>query len=477
MPARRRIGLPLGPAALLAVLLLPPPAGMEPAAWRTAGVGILMAVWWMSEAVPIPATALLPLLLFPLLGVAGIDAAAAPYANPVIFLFLGGFMLAQAMQKWGLHRRVALEVIRAVGTRPASLVAGFMAAAALLSMWVSNTATAVMMLPIGVSVVELVCRREGGGDGRDEANFAAALMLGIAYACSIGGLGTLIGTPPNALLAGFMRETYGVEIGFGRWMLLGVPLVLVGLPLTWALLVRWAHPFRIPEVPGGAEMIRRELRALGPPSRGEAAVAAVFFLAAASWIFRPLLERVLPGLSDAGIAVAAALLLFALPVHPGRGEFALDWEWARRIPWEVLLLFGGGLSLAGAIARTGLAGWIGAALSALDALPTVTVVAVVATVVIFLTELTSNTATAAAFLPVVASLAGGIGEDPLLFAVPAALAASCAFMMPVATPPNAIVYGSGAVTVPQMARAGFLLNLAFVVLVTLWGWLLAPVLL
>jgi sodium-dependent dicarboxylate transporter 2/3/5 len=472
VPWRRRAGLPLGPAALLAVLLLPPPAGMEPAAWRTAGVGILMAVWWMSEAVPIPATALVPLALFPLLGVAGADEAAAPYANPVIFLFLGGFLLAQAMQKWGLHRRIALEVIRAVGTRPARLVAGFMAAAALLSMWVSNTATAVMMLPIGISVVELVGR--SGRGGRDEANFATALMLGIAYACSIGGLGTLIGTPPNALLAGFMREAYGVEIGFGRWMLLGVPLVLVGLPLTWALLVKWAHPFRIPELPGGAEAIRGQLRALGPPSRGEVAVAAVFFLAAGAWIVRPLLERVLPGLSDAGIAVAAALLLFSLPVHPGRGEFALDWEWAKRIPWEVLLLFGGGLSLAGAIARSGLAEWIGASLSALEALPTVAIIAVVAAVVIFLTELTSNTATAAAFLPVVASLAGGIGEDPLLFAVPAALAASCAFMLPVATPPNAIVYGSGSVTVPQMARAGLWLNVAFVVLVTLWGWLLAP---
>lgn len=470
----------LGPALFLAMLLLPPPAGLTGEGWRTAAVGVLMAVWWITEAIPIPATSLLPLVLFPVLGVAGIDAAAAPYANPVIFLFLGGFLVAQAMQRWGLHRRLALSVILAVGTQPLRLIAGFMLASAFLSMWVSNTATAVMMLPIGLSVIQLVERGRGTGGGGeieraealDHPNFAISLMLGIAYACSIGGLGTLIGTPPNALLAGFMAETYGVEIGFGQWMLLGVPLVAVGLPATWWVLTRWAYPVRLREVPGGRGAIRAELDALGRPSRGEWTVGVVFALTAVAWVARPFVEPWAPGLSDAGIAIAAAVALFALPVDRRAGVHALDWESAKRLPWDVLLLFGGGLSLAGAISRSGLAQWIGAALSGLDALPLLAVVVVTVTVILFLTELTSNTATAAAFLPVVAALAVGVGENPLLLAVPAALAASCAFMLPVATPPNAIVYGSSFVTIPQMVRAGLYLNLLFIVLVTGLGYAL-----
>jgi solute carrier family 13 (sodium-dependent dicarboxylate transporter), member 2/3/5 len=470
---RQRTGLLLGPVVLLALLALPAPAGMEPAAWRTAAVGLLMAIWWISEALPIPATALLPLALFPVLGVGSVDAAAAPYANPVIFLFLGGFLIAQAMQRWELHRRIALLVIRAVGTSPVRLIGGFMLSAAFLSMWVSNTATAVMMLPIGLSVVGLVVDRPGPGvrDAGD-SNFAVALMLGIAYACSIGGLATLIGTPPNALLAGFMAETYGVRIGFGEWMLLGVPIAAVALPLTWLVLTRWVYPVRLREIPGGAGEIDRQLRRMGRLSRGERLVGSVFVLTAAAWITRPLLEARLPGLSDAGIAVAAAVVLFLLPVSLRHGEFALNWEWAKRIPWDVLILFGGGLSLAGAITRTGLAGWIGDALSAVAVLPLLLILVVVCAVMVFLTELTSNTATAAAFLPVLASLAVGIGEDPLLLAVPAALAASCAFMLPVATPPNAIVYGSSFVTIPQMARAGVVLNLIFIVLLSAAGYFL-----
>jgi solute carrier family 13 (sodium-dependent dicarboxylate transporter), member 2/3/5 len=470
---RRRIGLLMGPALLGLMLVLPVPDGMSEEAWRTAAVGLLMAVWWISEAIPIPATALLPVALFPMLGVSPVEAAAAPYANPVIFLFLGGFLIAQAMQRWNLHRRIALGVIGAVGTRPVPLIGGFMLAAAFLSMWVSNTATAVMMLPIGLSVVELALRRQGG-DAQEpgDSNFAIALMLGIAYACSIGGLATLIGTPPNALLAGFMAETYGVQIGFGEWMLVGVPLVLVGLPLAWLVLTRWVYPVRLREIPGGREAIEREIRAMGALSRGERLVAVVFVATAAAWIFRPLLEGWVPGLSDAGIAIAAAVVLFLLPVDLSTGEFVLNWEWARRLPWDVLILFGGGLSLAGAISRSGLADWIGASLSGLEVLPLLGIVLVVASVIVFLTELTSNTATAAAFLPVLASLAIGIGENPLLLAVPAALAASCAFMMPVATPPNAIVYGSSFVTIPQMARAGLVLNGIFILLLSLLGYLL-----
>ncbi len=457
------LGLLIGPPVLLLVLLLPPPEGMRVEAWRTTGVGLLMAIWWVTEAIPIPATSLLPLVLFPVLGIGTIDQAASPYANPLIFLFMGGFMIALAMQRWNLHRRIAIRIIGAVGTRPAALVGGFMLASAFLSMWVSNTATTVMMLPIGLSVIELAMRER---QGRSDPNFGVALMLGIAYACSIGGLGTLIGTPPNALLAGFMRETYGVEIGFAQWMLVGVPLVVVSLPLTWVVLTRVVYPIRVPEIPGGAEIITRERHALGRLSRGEQLVGAVCALTAAAWIFRPLFEPWAPGLTDPGIAIAGALALFLLPVDLRRGEFVLNWEWAQRLPWGVLILFGGGLSLAGAISRTGLAGWIGSAIAGFGIWPILMVMLVTITIIVFLTELTSNTATAAAFLPVVASVAIGLGESPFLLVIPAALAASCAFMMPVATPPNAIVYGSGYLTIPQMMRAGVVLNVLFILLIT-----------
>jgi sodium-dependent dicarboxylate transporter 2/3/5 len=298
-------------------------------------------------------------------------------------------------------------------------------------------------------------------------NFAIALMLGIAYAASIGGLATLIGTPPNALLAAFMLESYGVEVGFAQWMIVGLPLVIVSLPLTWLVLTRLVFPIRIREIPGGANAIRDEYAKLGPISRAERSVAVIFVATAVLWITRPLIDAYLPGLSDTSIAIAAALATFVVPVNLRKGEFLMDWPTAERLPWGVLLLFGGGLALADAVTRTGLAEWIGAALTGLQAWPLLLIVVLVTTVVIFLTELTSNTATAAAFLPVIASLAIGIGENPFVLLVPAAIAASCAFMLPVATPPNAIVYGSGYVTVPQMARAGIWLNMLFISLITI----------
>lgn len=470
--ARSRVGLIVGPLLFAALLLLPPPAGMTPAGWRTAAVGLLMAVWWITEAIPIPATALVPLLLFPLLGVGSVSAAAAPYANPVIFLFLGGFLIAAALQRCGLHRRMALTIIALVGASPRRLIGGFMAATAFISMWVSNTATVVMLLPMALSVLGLV---ESGS--RVGANFGAALLLGLAYAASIGGMGTLIGTPPNALLAGFMDEAYGVRIGFVEWMLLGVPLVLVAVPLAWLLLTRILYPVPGDAAAGGADLIRDELRRLGPLSRAELLVGAITALTAAAWVTRPLLDDIVPGLSDAGIAIGGALLLFVIPSHWRDRTPLLGWEDARHVPWGVLLLFGGGLSLADAIEQTGLATWIGEALAVVAAWPPLLVVLTVTTVIVFLTELTSNTAVSAAFLPVAAALAVGIGADPLLLAVPVALGASCAFMMPVATPPNAIVYGSGRVTIPQMARAGFWLNLVMIVLATAAAFLLAPLIL
>jgi sodium-dependent dicarboxylate transporter 2/3/5 len=471
--ARQRIGLALGPLTLLVLLLLPPPEGLEVEGWRTIAIGLWMAIWWVTEAIPIPATALLPLVLFPVLGVLDIGEAAAPYANPLVFLFLGGFVLALAMQRWELHRRIALSIVRAVGTRPRRLVLGFMLATGFLSMWVSNTATAVMMLPIGLSVIDLVLKK--GEEDPTRSHFALNLMLGIAYAASIGGLATLIGTPPNALLAGFMLEAYDVEIGFAQWMTVGLPLVVLTLPLTWLILTRLVFPIRLQEIPGGREMIDRELRELGPVSRAERWVAVVFVATALAWIFRPLLEGAVPGLSDTGIAIAAAVVLFLIPVDLERAEFVMNWEWAERLPWGVLLLFGGGLALAAAVKATGLAEWIGASLSGLGAWPTLALVLLVATLIVFLTELTSNTATAAAFLPVVAALAVGLGENPLLLAIPAALAASCAFMMPVATPPNAIVFGSSFITIPQMARAGIVLNLLFIAVITLLAYTLVLV--
>jgi sodium-dependent dicarboxylate transporter 2/3/5 len=440
---------------------------------HTAAAAVLMAVWWITEAIPIPATALCPLLLFPLLDAGNVRETAAPYAHPLIFLFMGGFMLALAMQRCDLHRRIALRIIRSRGTRPSALVAGFMIAAAFLSMWVSNTATAMMMLPIGLSVIELARDGQRAAPGRDP--FAVALLLGIAYACSIGGLGTLIGTPPNAFLAAFLSEAYQIEIGFLEWMLIGVPAVVISLPISFLLLTRVAFRIHRQELPGGAELIGRELARLGPMSRAEKQVACVFAATAAAWMARPLLAGWIPGLSDPGIAVGAAVLLFLIPTNLRRGEFLLDWEHAQRVPWGVLLLFGGGLSLAGAIQRTGLAEWSALALQGLAAWPTPAIVLIACALIVLLTEFTSNTATAAAFLPILAAVAVATGHHPMLLVVPAAMASSCAFLLPVATPPNAIVYGSNMLTIPQMIRAGLLLEILFLPLITLLAYSLLPI--
>jgi sodium-dependent dicarboxylate transporter 2/3/5 len=432
-----------------------------------------MGLLWITEAIPIPATGLLPLALFPLLGVGSIEETAAPYANPIIFLFLGGFMLAAAMERWGLHRRLALTIIRAVGTAPRRLVAGFMGSAALLSMWISNTATTLLLLPIGVSVLELADRARGD-DGRDAGDLAPALVAGIAFGAGIGGIATLIGTPPNALTAAFLLETYGIRVGFARWMAVGLPLALVALPLTYAILVRVAFRVGGAEIPGGRALIEREIESLGRVSRGERIVAAVFLLAALGWTLRPLLERWVPGLGDAGIAMLAVLALFLAPVGWKSGEFALDWASAQRVPWGVIVLFGGGLSLADAIDRSGLAGWLATAFGGFGAWPLVAIVALVVAVVVMCSELASNTATAAAFLPVVGALALSTGMDLLPLVIGAGLAASGGYMLPVATPPNAIVYGTGRITVPELARAGALLDLLFLLLVPAAAVLLVP---
>jgi solute carrier family 13 (sodium-dependent dicarboxylate transporter), member 2/3/5 len=477
-PSRKRIaGLIIGILLLVLTFLLPPPAGMSGAAWHVAGIASLMAAWWVTEALPVAATALVPVVAFPMAGVGDIREATAPYANPLIFLFLGGFMLALALERWNLHRRIALTILNRVGARPAALVAGFLITTASLSMWVSNTATAMMMLPIGLSVIRLlhtdgvVALPEG-----EDRNFAVALLLGIAYGATIGGLGTLIGTPPNALLAAYMAETHGVSIGFGQWMLLGVPMVVIMLPLAWLVLTRVAFPVGGAAIPGAQDVIAREFGALGPMRPPETRVAVIFAATAALWMIRPAINHIFPALSlsDPAIAVGAALVLFAIPANAGNGECLLNWDWAKRLPWGVLILFGGGLSLAAAISQSGLAQWIGQAMATGAGWPLFFIVLLIAFIVIFLTEITSNTATAAVFLPLVAAFALSIGASPITLMVPVALAASCAFMMPVATPPNAIVFASGAVTIPHMARAGLLLNLAAIFLIVLTSYSLVP---
>ncbi|MFU8860391.1 MAG: SLC13 family permease [Cyclonatronaceae bacterium] len=469
---RNRIGLFAGPAVFLIMLMIPAPEGLTGAAWMVAAVGVFMAIWWVSEAIPIPATALLPIALFPILDVGTVREATTPFANPLIYLFMGGFIIALAMERSKLHKRIALNVVKLVGVKPGSIVIGFMLSAAFLSMWVSNTATAMMMLPIALSIIKLVEHPDDVSSGDLQTNFGLIMVLCIAYACNIGGIGTLIGTPPNALMAGYMLETYGVDIGFSQWMLIGVPLVVISLPVVYILLVKVIYPIKLKEIPGGKEIINDQLKKAGKISRAELMVAIVFGATALLWITRPLLEPYIPNISDTGIAIFGAIVMFLLPVNFKKGEFVLQWEDAKRLPWEVLILFGGGLSLAAAITDTGLAEWIGSSLSALSGWPVLILIVTSLLVIIFLTEITSNTATAAAFLPILASVAIAMGQDPLILVIPAAIGASCAFMLPVATPPNAIVYGSGLVSIPQMAKAGFILNLLMVVLITLVMYLL-----
>ncbi len=464
---RQWSGWVLGPAFLLMTLLFEPPNGLSVEGWRTAGVAGLMAILWISEAIPIPVTALLPMVLFPLLQLSDIRATTAPYANPLIFLFLGGFVIALAMQRWGLHKRLAINLIAVMGTRPHQVVAGFLIASAFVSMWVSNTATTLMMLPIAISVAALLRRDDGSG-------FGTALMLAVAYGATTGGMGTLIGTPPNALLAGFLDDVYGIRVGFGQWMLIGVPVTLIALPLVYLVLTRVAFRLSREKVAGMEELIAEERGKLGRMSRGEKAVALVFLCTALGWITQPIISGWLPMVSDTTIAIAGAVILFLIPLNLKRGVFAMDWDTAKGLPWEVLILFGGGLSLAANIQRHGLSEWLGTLSAGLGGLPVILLLALICFGILLLTELTSNTATAATFLPVVAAIAISLGENPLLFLIPTALAANCSYMMPVGTPPNAIVFGSGMVSLPQMARTGLLLNIALVPIVVAVVWLLAP---
>lgn len=464
----------------------------------TAACAVWMAVWWMTEAIPVYATALLPILMLPLLGAATVKRATAPYGHELIFLFMGGFIIALAMQRWGLHRRIAYGALRLVGDRPRNIVAGFMFVTAALSMWVSNTSVTIMMLPIVLSVIDLVAspaagqpagadppgggwdageaesHRPAGASGSGDDNLALCLLLGVAYAASIGGIGTLIGTPPNLFLASFIRDEMGVEISFVRWMGVALPLVVLFVPIVWLLMTRVFYPLGARPIEGGVAVTREAYAQLGPMRRGEWATLCVFVLAAIGWLTRSLLARIelfglrpLAGLTDTGIAIGAALLLFVIPVDVRTRRFVMNWKTAVRLPWGILILFGGGLSLAAAIKGNGVAELLGSRVGAAQGVPGWLLVMLVSTLVIFLTEITSNTATTATMVPLLAALAPGLGVHAYTLIVPAAIAASCAFMLPVATPPNAIVFGSGHVTIPQMCRVGMWLNIIGIILITI----------
>lgn len=471
LPVARLTGLVLGPLLLLVTLVLPAPGEMGREAWLTTGMLLLMASWWSTEAIAIPATALLPIVLIPALGLDTVGAATTAYAHPIIFLFMGGFVLGLAMQRWHLHRRIALLTLLAVGSQPKRQIGGFMLATAFLSMWVSNTATTIMMLPIGLSVVGMLTEEPPESVRR----FGTALLLAIGYAASVGGIATLIGTPPNALLAAYLAQNQNITIGFAQWMLVGVPVSATMLIAIWLWLTRRDFGLQADRARSN-EDLRDQLRALGTMSHAEKLVAMVFVLTATAWIFQPLLaSSLLPWLNDTVIAISAAVAMFLIPVDLRSRTFLMDWETAQSMPWGVLLLFGGGLALADAISSSGLATWIAQSLGVLSMLPALVMVALVVTVIIFLTEVTSNTATAAAFLPLLGALAVAQELSPLLFTIPAAIAASCVFMMPVATPPNAIVFGSGHMQIGDMIRAGLVLNLLGIGVVTLAGYLLVGV--
>ena len=469
----RTIGLVLGVVAFTALTVFPVDPGNDPAS-RLAAIAALMAIWWMTEAIPLFATALLPLVLFPLLGVMSGKETAPSYINSTIVLFIGGFMIALTMQRWNLHRRIALNIIRLVGGGPARIVLGFMIAAAFLSMWISNTATAVTMVPMGLAIVLQVEERLGAGSPGAH-RFSVALMLGIAYGCSVGGMTTLVGTPPNLSLVRIFEIMFpeGPSIAFGQWMIVALPVGIIMVLTAWFVITHLLYRAP-PGVKVEAAVVDRELERLGPITFEERAVLAVFAATALLWVFRvdlnlgtftlPGWSRLLPwpGLVDDGtVAITMASLLFFIPGRGPDGERTrlMGTEVIPRLPWNVVLLIGGGFALAAAFQQTGLAEFIGGQFEAAGALPVFVLILLVCLALTFLTELTSNTATTEMILPILASVAVVTGTHPLMLMIPATMSASCAFMMPVATPPNAIVFGSNRLTIAEMARAGIILNL------------------
>jgi len=472
----KQIGLILGPSLFLIVLVLVDLQGLSREGHAVLASTLWIAVWWISEAIPIAITSLLPIILFPLTGALDLETTTASFGHRYIFLYIGGFILAIGIERWFLHKRIALSIINLIGTNMKRIVLGFMIATAFLSMWISNTATSVMMIPIGIAIIKQLKDNPDTIEDENEI-FGKMLMLAIAYAASIGGLSTLIGTPPNLVLAGILEELYNIEISFAKWISFGLPVSVLLLYICWRYLTSVAFRLQSDAFPGGRPAIRAQLRQMGPISYEERVVLVVFICTAVAWISRSfILQRFIPGIDDTIIAVIAGSVLFLLPAKNVPGRALLTWQEAVKLPWGILLLFGGGLALAQGFRESGLAEYIGGQLSLLQGIALLLLVLILVTAVNFLTEITSNLATTAMLLPILAPMAMSLGVHPYVLMVAATVAASCAFMLPVATPPNAVVFGSGYLKIYDMVRVGIWMNIVSILLLTLIVYWVLPAL-
>ncbi|XMO86482.1 SLC13 family permease [Algibacter sp. AS12] len=473
MTNTKRIGLILGPILFVLIRLFFHPEGLSDEANGVLASTLWIALWWITEAIPIAATALLPIVLFPLSGSLDIGTTTASFGHKFVFLYLGGFIIAIAIEKWNLHKRIALNIINIIGSNVQKIILGFMLATAFLSMWISNTATSVMMLPIGIAIIKQL-KDNPKTDEDENLVFGKALMLAIAYSASIGGIATLIGTPPNLVLAGVVAETYGYEITFAQWFIFGFPISVLLLFICWKYLTVFAFTFKQKEFPGGKEEIKRLLKLLGKMTYEEKVIATVFAATAFCWITRSfLLTKLLPQIDDTIIAILFAIILFLIPSKT-KHENLISWKDTKNLPWGIILLFGGGMALAKGFDSSGLASWIGNQMTALEGVTTILLIFLLIAAVNFLTEITSNLATTAMLLPVLAPMAITIDIHPFILMVGAAVAASCAFMLPVATPPNAVVFGSGYLRIPDMVSKGIVMNIISIIILTLFVYFVLP---
>ena len=471
----KKVGLISGPLAFILILFFFQPEGLNPRANAILASTAWIAIWWITEAIPIAVTALLPIILFPLTGGLGVSETTASFGHKYVFLYIGGFIIAIAIQKWNLHKRIALNIINLIGTNVVNIILGFMMATAFMSMWISNTATAVMMLPIAIAIVTQL-KDDPNTIEKENLIFGKALMLGIAYSASIGGLSTLIGTPPNLVLAGVVEETFGYEITFAQWFQFGFPISSVLLFICWKYLTSFAFKFKQKKFPGGREEISKQLKALGQISYEEKLVGLVFGLTALAWVSRSfLLQSIIPSIDDTIIAMIGAIIIFLIPTK-NKERRLINWEEAVKLPWGILLLFGGGMALAAGFKDSGLALWIGSQMTLLDGISLFLLVIILITAVNFLTEITSNLATTAMLLPILYPMAITIDVHPFILMVSATVAATCAFMLPVATPPNAVVFGSGYLRIPDMVRVGVWMNIVSIIILTLFVFFLLPIL-
>ena len=474
----RKIGLYLGPILFILTRFFLELEGLSDQANAVLASTLWIAIWWITEAIPIAATSLLPIILFPLSGALPLDDTTSSFGHRFVFLYLGGFILALAIQKWNLHKRIALNIIMVVGTNVQKIILGFMVATAFLSMWISNTATAVMMLPIGIAIIKQMKDLKNSPED-ENLIFGKALMLSIAYSASIGGIATLIGTPPNLVFAGIIQEVYNIEISFLKWFQFGFPISILLLAISWIYLTKVAFKFKQNEFNEGKEEINRQLEELGPISYEEKIVLSVFVVTGLAWILRTyLLNKFIPNLDDSIIALISGISLFLFQANnqEGKNEKIMNWEDAVKLPWGILLLFGGGLAIAQGFQSSGLANWIAENLTQLNGFSLFIILLVLITAVNFLTEITSNLATTAMLLPILAPTAVILGVHPYILMVGATLAASCAFMLPVATPPNAVVFGSNYLKISDMVRVGILMNIISIIIIFMMVYFILPIL-